>query len=152
MTDTSRPIHGFAPRGAGHGCLWGCLVAAAIAIVALIGAMSYSGWWLFSGFKNDPELHAVMETVNGDRIARAVLGDNIEITSLASSSVNSDTTTGTHASYVARVKGTKAEGTLAITIDTVSGHTHVTSVVLTGPDGSTYDLTTSQSMPPPGSI
>jgi hypothetical protein len=114
--------------------------------------MSYSGWWLFSGFKNDPELHAVMETVNGDRIARAVLGDNIEITSLASSSVNSDTTTGTHASYVARVKGTKAEGTLAITIDTVSGHTHVTSVVLTGPDGSTYDLTTSQSMPPPGSI
>jgi hypothetical protein len=123
-----------------------------IAIAAVVGAMSYTGWWLFSGFRNDPGLHAVMETVNGDRIAHAVLGDNIEITSLTSSSVASDTTTGTHASYVARVKGTKAEGTLAITIDTDSGRTHVTSVVLTGPDGSTYDLTTSQPSTPPGSI
>jgi hypothetical protein len=93
-----------------------------------------------------------METVNSDRIARAVLGDHIEITSLSSSSVTSDTATGTHASYVAQVKGSKAEGTLAITLDTVAGHTHVTSVVLTGPDGNTYDLTTSQPTPPPGSI
>ena len=114
--------------------------------------MSYTGWWLFSGFRSDPALHAVMETVNGDRIARAVLGNNIEITSLASSSVTSDTTSGTHASYVARVKGSKAEGTLAITLDEVAGHTHVTSVVLSGPDGSTYDLTTSQPTSPPGSI
>ena len=148
---TDRPI-GSGPRGAGHGCLWGCLIAGAIAIAVVVATMSYTGWWLFSGFRSDPALHAVMETVNTDRIARAVLGDNIEITGLASSSVTSDTTSGTHASYVARVKGSKAEGTLAITLDTVSGHTHVTSVVLTGPDGSTYDLTTSQPTPPPGSI
>jgi len=114
--------------------------------------MSYTGWWLFSGFRSDPALHLVMETVNSDRIARAVLGDNIEITSLASSSITSDTASGTHAYYVARVKGSKAEGMLAITLDTVAGHTHVTSEVLTGPDGSTYDLTTSQPTPPPGSI
>ena len=93
-----------------------------------------------------------MDTVNGDRIAHAVLGDNIEITSLASSSFNSDTTTGKHASYVARVKGSKGEGTLAITVDTVAGRNHVSSIVLTGPDGSTYDLTTSHPEPPPGSI
>jgi hypothetical protein len=123
-----------------------------IAIAAVVGAMSYTGWWLFSGFRNDPGLHTLMETVNSDRIARAVLGDNIEITSLTSSSVRSDTTTGTHAFYVARVKGTRAEGTLAVTIDMVSGRTHVASVVLTGPDGSTYDLTTSHPTPPPGSI
>ena len=151
MTDANRPI-GPAPRGAGHGCLWGCLIASAVIIVAVVGTMSYTGWWLFSGFRNDPALHMVMARVNGDRIARAVLGDNIEITSLSSSSVISDTTTGTHASYVARVKGSKAEGTLAITLETVSGRTHVTSVVLTGPDGSTYDLTTGQTTSPPGSI
>jgi len=151
LTDASRPI-GPGPRGAGHGCLWGCLIAAAIAIVVTIGAMSYTCWWLFSGFRSDPALHLVMETVNSDRIARAVLGDNIEITSLASSSITSDTASGTHAYYVARVKGSKAEGMLAITLDTVAGHTHVTSEVLTGPDGSTYDLTTSQPTPPPGSI
>jgi cytochrome oxidase complex assembly protein 1 len=148
---TDRPI-GPGPRGAGHGCLWGCLIAGAIAIAVVVATMSYTGWWLFSGFRTDPALHTVMETVNSDRIARAVLGDNIEITSLASSSVTSDTATGTHASYVARVKGSKAEGMLAITLDRVSGRTHVTSVVLTGPDGGTYDLTTSQPVPPPGSI
>ena len=155
MSDTSHATPGHwppAPRGSGHGCLWGCLIAALIAIAAIVGAMSYGGWFLFSGFKNDPALHAVMDTVNGDRIARAVLGDNIEITSLESSSFNSDVTTGKHASYVARVKGSKGEGTLAITVDTVSGQIHVTSVVLTGPDGSTYDLTTSQPATPPGSI
>ena len=149
MSDTRRPLP---TRGSGHGCLWGCLIAAVIAIAAVVGAMSYGGWWLFSGFKNDPTLHTVMDTVNGDRIAHAVLGDNIEITSLASSSFNSDTTTGTHASYVARVKGSKGEGTLAITADTVSGRTRITSIVLTGPDGSTYDLTTSRPEVPPGSI
>lgn len=151
MTDASRPI-GPVPRGTGHGCLWGCLIAAAVIIAALVGTMSYTGWWLFSGFRSDPALQAVMETVNNDRVARAVLGDNIEITSLTSSSVSSDTTTGTHAAYVAQVKGGKAEGTLAITLDKVSGRTHVTSLVLTGPDGATYDLTTSQTIPPPGSI
>lgn len=149
MSDRNRP---FPPTGSGHGCLWGCLIAAVIAIAAVVGAMSYGGWWLISGFKNDPTLHIVMDKVNGDRIAHAVLGDNIEITSLASSSFNSDTATGTHASYVARVKGSKGEGTLAITADTVSGRTHVTSIVLTGPDGSTYDLTTSLPEPTPGSI
>lgn len=149
MSDASRP---FPPTRSGHGCLWGCLIAALIAIAAIVGAMSFSGWWLYSGFRNDPALHAVMETVNGDRIAHAVLGENIEITSLASSSFNSDTTTGKHASYVARVRGSKGEGTLSITVDTVSGRTHVTAIVLTGPDGSTYDLTTSQQRTTPGSI
>ena len=149
MSDRGRP---FPPRGSGHGCLWGCLIAGVIAIAAVVGAMSYGGWWLFSGFKNDPTLHTVMETVNADQIARAVLGDNIEITSLSSSSFNSDTATGTHASYVARVKGSKGEGTLAITADTLSGRTHITSIVLTGPDGSTYDLSTSRPEVPPGSI
>lgn len=148
MSDASRP---FPPRS-GHGCLWGCLVAALVAIAAIVGAMSFSGWWLFSGFRSDPTLQAVMVTVNGDRIARAVLGDNIEITSLASSGVSSDTTTGEHASYVARVKGSKGEGTLSITVDTVSGRSQVTTIVLTGPDGSTYDLTTSQPRTTPGSI
>lgn len=148
---TDRPI-GPGPRGAGHGCLWGCLVAGAIAIAVVVATMSYTGWWLFSGFRSDPALHTVMETVNSNRIAHAILGDDIEITSMESSSITSDTATGTHAAYVARVRGSKAEGTLAITLEKVSGRTHITSLMLTGPDGNPYDLTTSQPVPPPGSI
>ncbi|MGZ5931399.1 MAG: cytochrome c oxidase assembly factor Coa1 family protein [Rhizomicrobium sp.] len=140
------------PPRSGHGCLWGCLIAAVIAIAAIVGAISYGGWWLYSGFKNDPTLQTVITSVNGDQIARSVLGDNIEITNLESSNFSSDLTTGKHASYVARVRGNRGEGTLAVTVDTISGRSRITSMVLTGPDGRTYDLTTSQPMAPPGSI
>ena len=155
MTDTSHATPGPLPPPpprSGHGCLWGCLIAAVIAIVAIVGAMSYGGWWLYSGFRNDPTLHAVINTVNGDQIARAVLGDNIQITYLESSNIAEDLATGKHASYVAHLRGTKGEGTLAVTVDATGDRTHITSMILTGPDGRTYDLTHTQPMAPPGSI
>jgi hypothetical protein len=132
--------------------LWGCLIAAVIAITAIVGAVSYGGWWLYSGFKNDPTLHVVINTVNGDQIARSVLGDNIEITNLESSNVSEDLTAGKHASYVAHLRGTRGEGTLAVTVDATGERAHIISMILTGPDGRTYDLTHSQPMAPPGSI
>ncbi len=33
------------PPRSGHGCLWGCLIAGLIAIVAVVGAFSYLGWY-----------------------------------------------------------------------------------------------------------
>jgi hypothetical protein len=155
LTDTGRvmpgPIPPPPPRS-GHGCLWGCLIAAVIAIAAIAGAISFGGWWLYSGFRSDPTLHAVITTVNGDQTARFVLGDNIEITNLESSNISEDLATGKHASYVAHLRGTKGEGTLAVTADTTGGHTHITSMILTGPDGRNYDLTHSEPMAPPGAI
>lgn len=155
LSDTSPATPGPTPpqpRRSGHGCLWGCLIALAIAIAAVIGAMSYFGWFFASGFKDSPTLRMVMEVVNGDETARAILGDNIEITSLESSSFADDTIVGKRESYVARVKGGRAEGTLSVTVDSHAALKHITSLVLTGPDGRTYDLTSSQSRAPPGSI
>ena len=141
-----------APYRSGHGCLWGCLVATLIAVGVFAVAISYSGWWLTAGFRSDKTLQTVVDTLNGDRIARSVLGDNIQIATLQSSSITSDTATGTRASYVARVKGSRAEGSLAVTLESRSGQHHITSMILTGPDGSTYDLTVSRPYVPPGSI
>jgi hypothetical protein len=141
-----------APYRSGHGCLWGCLIAVLIALGVFAVAISYSGWWLTSGFKSNKTLHFVVETINSEQIARAVLGDNIRIVDLQSSSISSDTTTGTHEAFVARVQGSKAEGTLNVTVETRSGNSRITSMILTGPDGSTYDLTISRPLAPPGSI
>lgn len=155
MTDASHatpgPLPPPPPRS--HGCLWGCLIAALIAILAIVGVVSYTGWYFYNGFKNDPALHAVMGTVNGDQIARAVLGDNIQITNIEGSTINSDLNTGKTVTYVAHLKGSKGEGTLNVTIETPNGgNTRVTVLMLTGPDGHKYDLTSADTRAPPGAI
>jgi hypothetical protein len=128
----------------GHGCLWGCLVAALIAAGLVFVAISYSSWWLTSGYQGGKTLHLVVDTLNSDRIARSVLGDNIRIVDLQSSTFASDTISGSREAYIVRVQGSRAAGTLAVTVDTMSGKSRITSMLLTGPDGGTYDLTVSR--------
>jgi len=140
------------PRHSEHGCLWGCLIAAAIAITAIVGVFGYFGWYFYSGFQDNSTLHEVMSVVNADQTARAVLGDNIHITNLEGSSFSADTRTGKRESYVAHLKGSTGEGTLNVTIETGAGLNHITSMILTGPDGRTYDLTSTQPRAAPGSI
>jgi hypothetical protein len=145
MTDTAPatpgPIPPPPPRRS-HGCLWGCLGAALLAIVVIGGSIGYFGWYLYSGFKSDATLQTVMRVVSGDQIARAVLGDNITITNLNSSSVNADLSGKTN-SYVAHLKGSKAEGMLAVTVITPhGGKPAITTLLLTGPDGHQYNLQT----------
>jgi len=139
-----------APCRSGHGCLWGCLVAALVVVGLVAVAITYSDWWLTSGLNGGKTLHLVIETINSDQIARSVLGDNIRIVDLQSSTFASDTVSGTHEAYLAQVQGSKATGTLSVTVDTVSRKSRITSMILTGPDGSTYDLTVSRPYIPPG--
>lgn len=143
MTDTAHATPGPLPPPPrrSHGCLWGCLIAALVAIVAIVGGVTYTGWYFYNGFKNDPMLHAVMSTVNGDGAAREVLGNNITITNIEGSSINTDTNSGKTVTYVAHLKGSKGEGTLNITVETPNGGAaHTTVLTLTGPDGQKHDL------------
>ena len=155
MTDASHATPGPLPpqpRRSQHGCLFGCLFAALIAITAIVGAFSYFGWYFYSGFKENPTLAMVMTVVNGDERARSVLGDNIRITALHSSSIIEDTNTGTHEAYIASVKGSKAEGSLSVSVDSTGKMKRITSLILTGPDGRSYDLTSSRPHDYPDSI
>ena len=138
------------PRRSEHGCLWGCLIGAAIAIAAIVGMFSYFGWYFYSGYKESPTLHAVMSVVKADQTARAVLGEHIEITNLEGSSISEDLRSGRHESYIAHLRGSKGEGTLSVTVQVESEMNRITAMVLTGPDGRTYDLTSSRTSP--GSI
>jgi hypothetical protein len=135
-----------------HGCLYGCLIAAGIFLIVLIGGFSWMGWYFYSGFKNSPTLKAAVVRLNNSEVARSVLGDNITITSLSSSNVSADLATGKTETYVAHLKGSKAEGTLSLTAETPPrGQTNFTKMTLTGPDGRDYDLLNGATGPP-GSI
>jgi hypothetical protein len=157
LTDTAPATPGPlppAPRER-HGCLYGCLIGAGIFLIVLIGAFSWMGWYFYSGFKNSATLKAAVVRLNSDQVARSVLGDNIAITNLSSSNVSADLSTGKSETYVAHVKGTRAEGTLSITAETPPhGQTHFSKMTLTGPDGRDYDLLNGATGPPnaPGSI
>ena len=151
MSDASHATPGPLPPPprSNHGCLWGCLIAGGIALAAIIAAVSYGGWYLYSGFKNNATIIAVTLQVNANPTAVAVLGDKIMVTSLSNSSFNTTTETGTDEAYVAKVKGSKAEGTLSIKAKTPTGGTrHITELKLTGPDGRTYDLLRSEGATP----
>ncbi len=143
MTDTAHATPGPLPPPPrrSHGCLWGCLIAALVAIAAIIAAVSFGGWYLYSGFKNNATIKAVVMTINHDPVAKAVLGDNIEITGLGSSNYTTDTNTGTVENYIANLKGSKGSGTLEIHSTTPPhGQQHIDMLKLTGPDGHQYDL------------
>ncbi len=60
---------------------------------------------------------------------------------MSSTPIESTVETGTTASYVAHVKGSRAEGTLEATVVTRHKVRRITILVLTGPDGRRYDLT-----------
>jgi hypothetical protein len=157
LTDTAPATPGPLPpaQRERHGCLYGCLIAAGIFLIVLIGTFSWMGWYFYSGFKSNTTLKAVVIELNNNQVARSVLGDGIVITSLSSSNFSADLSTGKSESYVAHVKGSKAEGTLSVDAQTPPrGQMRITKMTLTGPDGREYDLLNGATGPPnaPGSI
>ncbi|HEY0105372.1 MAG TPA: cytochrome c oxidase assembly factor Coa1 family protein [Rhizomicrobium sp.] len=148
MTNTTTPGPLPPPPRAGHGCLWGCLTAALIALAAVVGGFSYLGWYVGGGFKDDPGLHMAMARVNADPTARAILGDGIAIAGVSGTAFSDDLAAGKRSDYVVRLKGSRGEGTLAVTIVTRGGARRITALTLTGPDGSRYDLDHPAQAPP----
>lgn len=129
------------PPRRSHGCLWGCLIAAGIALAAIIGVAAYTGWFLTSGFKDNDTIKAATTILTKSSVARSVLGDNIEVESVGSYNFSTDLATGKDESYVAKVKGSKGEGTLDIKAKTPPGGVRkFTQLILTGPDGKKYNL------------
>lgn len=139
------------PPRSGPGCVWGCLAGAVIAVLAIIGAFSYLGWYFTSGFKNDQTLQFVIQAVNADFEARALLGDGVEIAGMSSTAFSDNLTTGKTASYVLQLRGSKGAGTLNATV-VIHGKTRrITVLVLTTNDGRIFDLLR-PGRAPPGAI
>ena len=123
MTDTAHatpgPLPPPPPRR--HGCLYGCLIAIAIFLMIGIGGGAYVFYYLKNGVKDVATVKAAIVQLDNDQAARALLGDNIEITGASSFNTSSDLATGSKESYVVHVKGTKGEGDYSIDADTPRG-------------------------------
>jgi hypothetical protein len=121
MTDahaTPGPVPPPPPRR--HGCLYGCLIAVGIFVLAAVAG----GYWFYStltGAKDEPTVKAAMVQLNGDQQARAILGDNVVVVLGMGFNKSIDAATGTKESYVVHVKGTKGEGDYTIEADTPKG-------------------------------
>ncbi|HEY4943472.1 MAG TPA: cytochrome c oxidase assembly factor Coa1 family protein [Rhizomicrobium sp.] len=123
MADTAHatpgPIPPPPPRH--HGCLYGCLIAIGIFLLVGFGGGAYIYYYLNHAVKDAPTVKAAIVQVDNDQGARAMLGDNIEVTGATSFNASSDLATGSKESYVLHVKGSKGEGELTIDADTPKG-------------------------------
>lgn len=116
---TPGPIPPPPPRH--HGCLYGCLIAIGIFLMIGIGGGAYIYYYLNHAVKDTATVKAAIVLVDDDQAARAMLGDNIEVTGATSFNASSDLATGSKESYVVHVKGSKGEGELTIDADTPKG-------------------------------
>jgi len=122
-----------------HGCLYGCLIAVGIFVLCAIGGV----YWIYSslnGVKDQPTVKAAIVQLNNDQEARALLGDNIEVTGASSFNASTDLNTGSKEAYTVHVKGTKGEGEYIIEADTPRhGHLHFDKLSLQA-GGQTIDV------------
>ena len=140
------------PPRRSHGCLWGCLALAILLAVVGGGTAWWGEWYLTQGVRADPLLQKAMNVVRMSSTARDVLGDNIQIESVESEHFVSTLGNGKTATYTATLRGTKGEATLHATLHSDGTGMKIVSIILTGPDGSRYNLTDETQSPPPKSI
>jgi hypothetical protein len=141
-----------APRPRSHGCLFSCLGIVGLIVLAGAGAMLYSGWFVYEGFRNDATLQMAMSQVKANRVARDVLGDNIVIESMESETISAATGHGKSVAYAVRLRGSKGEGLLHVLFHSGGHDMKIVSMVLTGPDEERYNLSGSGPPPPSDSI
>ena len=138
------------PPRRGNGCLWGCLILAAILFVPPLLAGGYGAWFLYDGYRRDPVLRVVGELVREDGMAQQVLGYGAVVTGVEGN-VFSWMPGGASDSYEVTLEGPKGEGRLAVTSHhSTFGSPKLDSAILTGPDGRRYDLLKHQQLPGDG--
>lgn len=130
-------------RSASHarGRLLGSLAVVAV-LALLITAGIYLGvGYRFGGFELDRGLKAAMTLVRHDSVAQEVLGDGIKIERVEGREfflpVKGEGDTSTH---TVRLRGSKAEGVLHVTLHSSGHDLKIVAMVLTGPDGERHIL------------
>ena len=123
-----------------HGCLYGCLIAVGIVLAIAIGGGMYIYYYLNHVVKDTATVKAAIVQLDNDQAARALLGDNIEVTGASSFNSSSDLATGSKESYVVHVKGSKGEGEYTIEADTPRGGALHFDKLILGAGGQTVDV------------
>ena len=135
-----------------NGCLWGCLIVILILSLPALAAGGYTAWFFWQGWRSSPVLRATSEFLRQDGMARLALGGHIQITGIEGSAASMAFGFGAHSVYRLDLAGDKGDGVVDVTAETVTGplgnQVKFDSVMLTGPDGTRYDLMNHIAQPP----
>lgn len=133
------------PRRSG-GCLWGCLGTLIVLAVIIAGVFGYESWFLYKGFNTDSNIRVVLQALNSNAEAKAVLGKNIVVGSVSVHTYERATGLGGKASYVLTVTGSAGEGEVKADLDITNDPPKITSLILTDKDGQAHYIV---GTPPP---
>lgn len=139
-----------APRRS-NGCLWGCLIAVLIVSLPVVLTAAWGTWFFYEGWRHNPVMRATAEFVRQDGMARLALGNDIHITGLEGGAFAAVAGLGSHSDYSVELEGSKGDGNVEVTADMLGGQVKFRSMILTGPDGSRYDLLNHMAQPAPPS-
>jgi hypothetical protein len=128
------------PEKKHHGCLWGCLAAIILIALPAAGLAGYGGWLLYHGLTGDSGTRAVVEALQDNGVAEAVLGRDIRLAGVESRAVAALSGQGVRGVYVLLLVGSKGKGTATVTADLSGTHIHIVRAILIGPHGMRYDL------------
>lgn len=131
-----------------NGCLWGCIGTVIAAVVIIAAVFSYGAWYFYKGFSNDARVQTVLEAVQHDARAAAILGRNIKVLEVEMHTFDYSTGRGGTATYVLKVAGSAGEGELKADLD-ITGDVKIKLLILTDKTGQAHYLI---GTPPPNPL
>jgi hypothetical protein len=132
-----------------NGCLWGCIGTGIAAVIVIAAVFGYGAWYFYKGFSNDERIQTVLEMVQHDARAAAVLGRNIKVLEVQMHTFDYSTGQGGTATYVLKVAGSAGQGELKANLDITSSDVKIKLLILTDRTGQAYYLV---GTPPPNPL
>jgi hypothetical protein len=123
-----------------NGCLWGCIGTAITAVVIVVAVFSYGGWYFYKVFSADARIQTVLEFVQHDARAAAILGRNIKVLEVEMHTFDYSTGRGGTATYVLKVAGSTGQGELKADLDISGEVVKIKLLILTDKSGQAHYL------------
>ena len=128
------------PRRRSHGCLWGCFWVALLFVLVVGCTFGFTAWNIYQGFRNDPQLLAILDVTRNNGTVRAEFGGTAYVMEVERKSFPLPKHAGRATTYRLVLIGRSGRGELNARLETRTGRTKTVTMILTGPDGQTHAL------------
>lgn len=132
-----------------NGCLWGCIGTAIAAVVIIAAVFGYGAWHFYNLFSSNPHIQVVLDTLQHDTRAEAVLGRNIKVLQVETFTFEEATGRGGTETYVLKVTGSASQGEVKADLDISGGAVKIKLLILTDKTGQAHYLI---GIPPPNPL
>jgi len=128
------------PPRRSHGCLWGCLLTLIALAAIVVAVFSFGAWHFYKLFGDNPHIQIVLDKLQSDTEAEAILGRHIKVLSVETYTFNESTGRNGIETFVLKVTGSAGEGDVKADLDISGDKVKITLLVLTGKDGQAHYL------------